>query len=202
VPARLDIARLDVAVIDPEHQDQAHLGDEQDAEEEGNAAQRILPALLERQVVDLVDHGAQRIEGGQRDDARQDRVEAEPGAEEIGDVGAEDDEGGVGDVDDVENAERNRHPHRHRGIEAAEQQSGRHRIEQQVERKHFPPALFWSLGRTVTVGLVPAISTVVPPISPRRISPRRLSIELAERINTPQESRNQERPSRPGAGPT
>src|ERR1700729_2130607 len=42
VPARLDIARLDVAVIAPEHQDQAHLGDEQDAEEEGKAAQRIL----------------------------------------------------------------------------------------------------------------------------------------------------------------
>ena len=71
----------------------------------------------------------------------EDRIEAELGAEEIGDVGAEDDEGGVGDVDDVENAERNRHPHRHRGIEAAEQQAGRHCIEQQVVG-HFPPALF------------------------------------------------------------
>jgi len=83
VPTCLDVARLDVAIVDPEHEDQRHLGDEQDAEEEGEAAQRILAVLLERQVVDLVDRGTQQIEGGQREDAGQDRVEAELGAEEI-----------------------------------------------------------------------------------------------------------------------
>ncbi len=59
-PARPDIGRLDVAVVDAEHEDQHHLGDEQQAEEEGEPAQRFLAALLERLVVDLIDAGAER----------------------------------------------------------------------------------------------------------------------------------------------
>ena len=47
MPAVLDVGRLDVAVVDAEHEDQRHLRDEQDAEEEREAAQRIMPALLE-----------------------------------------------------------------------------------------------------------------------------------------------------------
>ena len=74
---RPDVARLDVAVVDAEHQDQHHFGDEQHAEEEREAAQRILAALLERQVIDLIDHGAERIERRQHHDADQDRVDAE-----------------------------------------------------------------------------------------------------------------------------
>ena len=53
--ARPDIGRLHVAVVDAEHQHQRDLGDEQQAEEEREPAQRILAALLERRVVDLID---------------------------------------------------------------------------------------------------------------------------------------------------
>ena len=48
VPARADIGCLDVAVVDAEHHHQRDFGDEQQAEEECEAAQRVLPALLER----------------------------------------------------------------------------------------------------------------------------------------------------------
>ena len=74
---RADIAGIDVAVVDAEHQDQPDLGDEQDAEEEREAAQRLLSALLERQVVDLVDGRAERIEDRQHQQADQDRIEPE-----------------------------------------------------------------------------------------------------------------------------
>ena len=53
--AGADIGGFDVAVVDAEHQDQRHFGDEQQAEEERQAAQRFLAALFERQVVDLID---------------------------------------------------------------------------------------------------------------------------------------------------
>src|SRR5215472_11827348 len=43
------------------------------------------------------------------------------------------------DVDDVENAERNRDSDGHGRIEAAEQQPGHHCVEQQVVRQLFPP---------------------------------------------------------------
>ena len=57
-----DVGGLDVAVVDAEHQDQPDLGDEQQAEEEREAAQRLLAALLERLVIDLIDRGAERVE--------------------------------------------------------------------------------------------------------------------------------------------
>ena len=74
---RPDIGRLDVAVVDAEDEDQHHFGDEQQAEEEREAAQRFLPALLERRVVDLIDAAAERIERRHHDQAGQDRVDAE-----------------------------------------------------------------------------------------------------------------------------
>ena len=43
---------------------------------------------------------------------------------DVGDVGAQNDEGRMGDVDDVQHAERDRHADRDGGIEAAEQQAG------------------------------------------------------------------------------
>ena len=56
--------------------------------------------------------------------------------DDIGDVGAEDDEGGMRDVDDVENAERQRYARRHGGIEAADQDAGDDGIDEQIERKN------------------------------------------------------------------
>ena len=52
-----DVRCLDVAVVDAEHEDQADLGDEQDAEEEREPAQRLAAALLERDVIDLIERG-------------------------------------------------------------------------------------------------------------------------------------------------
>ena len=68
----------------------------------------------------------------------QDRVDAEASIDDVGDVGAEDDEGRMRDVDDVEDAERDRHADRHGGVEAAEQQPGDDGIDQQVPGKSIP----------------------------------------------------------------
>ena len=76
MPGRADIARLDVAVVDAEIEHQQHFGDEQKAEEEGEAAQRFLAALLERDVIDLIDPGAERVERRRHDDGGQDRDRA------------------------------------------------------------------------------------------------------------------------------
>ena len=132
LPGRPDIGRLHVAVVDAEHQDQRDLGDEQQAEEEREAAQRVLPAPLERLVVDLVDQRAERIEDRQHDDARQDRIDAQPRVDDVGDVGAEDDEARMRDVDDVEDAERDRNADGHGRIERAEQQARDQRVDEQV----------------------------------------------------------------------
>src|SRR5207248_3237009 len=135
VPARPDIEGLDVAVIDAEDQDQHHLGDEEQAEKERETAQRLLSAPLERLVIDLIDAGTEQVERRQHDDAGHDRVDAEAGIDDIGDVGAEDDEGGMRDIDDVEDAERDRHADGDGGVEAAQQNAGDQRIDQQVETK-------------------------------------------------------------------
>ena len=128
----IDVVRLHVTVIDAEHENEQHLGDEEQAEEESEAAQRFLSALLERHVIDLIDGGAERVEGRQHQDRGQDRIDAEALVHDIGDVGAEDDEGRMRDVDDVENAERDRDADRDGGIESAEQNAGDQRIDQEV----------------------------------------------------------------------
>ncbi len=92
-PGGADVGGVHVAVVDAEHQDQHHLGDEQQAEEEGEAAQRLLAALLEREVEHLVDRLPQQVERRQHEDGGEDRVEAERGVDDVGDVGADDDEG-------------------------------------------------------------------------------------------------------------
>ena len=137
----VDIVRLHVTVIDAEHENQQHLGDEEQAEEERESAQRFLSALLERHVIDLIDGGAERVEGRQHQDRGQDRIDAEPLVHDIGDIGAEDDEGGMRDIDDVENAERDRYADRDRGVESAEQNSGDQRIDQEVARSCAPRAV-------------------------------------------------------------
>ena len=121
MPRVFDVGGLDVAVIDAEHQDQQHLGDEKQPEEEGEAPQCVLAPPLERRVIDLIDRCAERIERRKRDDRSDDRIDAEPLIGDVGDVGADDDEGRVGDIDDVEDTERDRYPDRHGGIEAADQ---------------------------------------------------------------------------------
>ena len=83
---QIDVARYagsarysarDEAVIDAEDEDQRDLGDEQNAEEEGEAAERLLAAALEGLVIDPIDRRAQQVEGRQRQDSGQDRIEAE-----------------------------------------------------------------------------------------------------------------------------
>jgi hypothetical protein len=133
MPSRTDIPRLDVTVVDAEIEDQADLGDEQEAEEEGEAAQRFLAAFLERDIVDLVDGGAERVERRSQDDAGENRIDAERGIDEIGGIGAENDEGRVGDVDNVENAERQRYAGRDRRVEAADQDAGDDGVDQKIE---------------------------------------------------------------------
>ena len=56
------------------------------------------------------------------------RFDAEVGIDDVGDKGPEHDEGRVGDVDNVEHAEGDRHPDRDRGIKPAEQQAGDDRV--------------------------------------------------------------------------
>src|SRR5215470_2088061 len=82
-----------------------------------------------------------KIKDRQHDDADRDRIDAEAGVDDVGDVGAEDDEGGMRDVDDVEDAERNRYADCDRRIKSTEQDPGDQRVDQQIEAEiHlFPP---------------------------------------------------------------
>ena len=61
-----DIGRLHRPVVDAEDQHQRDLGDEQQAEEERQAAQRLVVAPLEGDVVDLIDRHAEQVEGRQQ----------------------------------------------------------------------------------------------------------------------------------------
>src|SRR6476620_7635955 len=132
MPSRTDIRCFDATPLHAEIEDQADLGDEQEAEEEGEAAQRFLAALFERDIVDLVDGGAERVERRSQGDAGENRIDAERAIDEIGGVGAENDEGGVGDVDNVENAERQRYAGRNRRVEAADQDAGDDGVDQKI----------------------------------------------------------------------
>ena len=96
---------------------------------------RLVASSLERDVVDVIDRHAQQVERRRQDDAGQDRIEPEQAVGDIGSVRAENDEGGMRDIDDIEHAEGDRHPDRHSGIEAAEQQAGHQGVAEQVERQ-------------------------------------------------------------------
>ena len=72
------------------------------------------------------------------------RIGSMPSAlvDDVGDVGAEDDEGRMRDIDDVENAERDRDADGDGGIEAAEQKPGDQGIDQEIVRNiHASPRL-------------------------------------------------------------
>jgi hypothetical protein len=66
----------------------------------------------------------------QRHHARQDRIDAEAHIEQVGNIGTENDESGMRDVDDVENAERDRNADGHRGIKSAEQDARNNRVDE------------------------------------------------------------------------
>jgi hypothetical protein len=149
--ARTDIGCLDKSIIDAEDQDQGDLADEQQAEEEGETLNRFFAALLESIVVDLVRAHADEKEYRRHDEADQDRIDAEIRIDDIGDKGPEHDKGRVGNVDDVEHAEGDRHADRDRGVEAAEQQPGDDRVDREVERDH--PV---GRARRMTAGAHPA----------------------------------------------
>jgi hypothetical protein len=73
------------------------------------AAQRLVVPSLEGDVVDLIDRHAEQVERRQHDHRRQDRIDPQHGDGDIGDVGAQQDESGMGDIDDIQHAEGNRH---------------------------------------------------------------------------------------------
>ena len=129
VDAGPDIGSFDVAIVDAEHQDQRHFGDEQQAKEECKAAQRFLAAFFEREVVDLIDRHAERVEERQHQYADDDGVDAEIDVDEISEVGAENDEGRMRNIDDVEHAERDRNAGGDGGIKSTEQQPGGDRVQ-------------------------------------------------------------------------
>src|SRR5262249_18365572 len=93
---------------------------------------------LEDDVVDLIDGSTQRIEHRQKDDRRQDRIGAVTLVQDVDEIGAENDEGGMRDIDDVEHAKGNRDAYGHRGIKAAEQNPGDDRAQQQLSGNPHP----------------------------------------------------------------
>src|SRR6516164_7681880 len=106
---RTDIGRFDKAVVDAKDQDQGHFAYKQQAKEESEALNRLLAALLEGVEIDLVHRHADQKKYRRHDDADQDRIDAEIRIDQIGDKRPEHDKGRVGDVNDVEHAEGDRH---------------------------------------------------------------------------------------------
>ena len=132
--ARADIGRFDKAVIDAEDQDQRHLGDEQQTEKEGEPLDRLLAARFERVVIELIDDHPDHEKHRQHQHPGQDRIEPGRSVDDIRRIGAEQDKGRLRDIGDVEHAEGDRDPDRHRGVKPAQQDAGDDRVDQQVER--------------------------------------------------------------------
>ncbi len=129
---RGEIRQVDQAVVDAEGQHQADLDDEHDAEEEGQPLQGIVAPPFEEMVVDPVEQPPEQEAAYREQRRRQERVDAEGVDAEEGQERAEHDEGGMGDIDDVQHAEGDGHAERHGGIEAAEHDPGGHCVQQQV----------------------------------------------------------------------
>src|SRR5947209_9792255 len=141
-----DVARLGIAIVHTERQDQADLGDEQDPEEECESAQRFLPALFERLVVDFVDHTPEHEEDRHHHQANDDRIDAERAVYDVGEIRAQDNERRMRDIDDVEHSERDRDADGHGDIEAAEEHARHDRVDQQLNWKiHTPP---WTVSNS------------------------------------------------------
>src|SRR5262245_1830320 len=131
--ARSDIARLDVAIIDAENEDEHDLCHKQQPEKEGETAQRFLAALFKRQVIDLVNERAEHVEGRQHQQADHDRVNSERDIDDVGDVGTENNERRMCDIDDVEHSEGNRNTGGDSGVKSAEQKPCHDGVHQEIK---------------------------------------------------------------------
>ena len=136
-----------VAEVGAKNEDEDDLADEHQAEKEGEAAHRVVAAPLEGAMVDLIDDPAHAIEDRREDDRREHRVELEARVEHEGAIGAEHHEGRMGDIGDVEKAERNRRARGHARVEAAEQQPRHDGVGKEIEREHVVPSGCSAFGR-------------------------------------------------------
>jgi hypothetical protein len=157
--AGADVACLHQAVIDTEDQHQRYLGDEQQAEEEGQSAQRLVVAALKRNVVDLIDRHSQQVESRRGDHGDGDRVQPKVSIADIGDVGSQQNERRMRDIDDVQHAEGNRDADGHGGVEPSQQQAGDKRVQQKIEGKiHARYSTGAFIARQQGVQVHPAVS--------------------------------------------
>ena len=115
-------------------QNEQHFDDEGDAEEERDAAHAgIAAALFERLVVQAVGDKTEHEEQRRDQQPCQQRIDIKAFVEEKHRVGRHDQKSRMGDVGNVEQAEGERQAKAYRGIEAAEQHTAHHRIQQQVK---------------------------------------------------------------------
>ncbi len=91
------------------------------------------PRFSNDEVVDLIHRGAERVEHRQHQQADQHRIEAEILIDDVGEIGAEDDERRMRDVDDIEHPERDRDADRHSDVETAEQHARDDGVDQKLE---------------------------------------------------------------------
>ena len=75
---------------------------------------------------------------------------------------------GVGDVDDIENAERQRHARCYRGIEAADQDAGYDSVSKEIEGKNHYSATQPPRARE---GFPPSGSLLLPSAKPDGLQP-------------------------------
>jgi hypothetical protein len=134
------VRRVEEALLRPESLHQPDLDDEHNAEEKGEALQRLLSSPLEKVVVDAVDADAEHVKQRCLQHRHEQRVEAEGGADDDHGKGAGDHQRRVGDVDDVEHAEGHRQARGREGVEAAEQQAADDAVQQQLKVGVHPPA--------------------------------------------------------------
>ena len=132
-PGLTDIGRSHRALIHPELQDDQHLDDERDAEEERDAANAgVTAALFECFVVQAIGHETEHEEHRCDQPPRQQRIDPVLVVEEEHRVGRQHQEGRMRDMRDVKQAERDGQSETDRCVEAAEQHTNHHCVQQQV----------------------------------------------------------------------
>jgi hypothetical protein len=141
--AGADVGRGHRAVVGACGQYQRDLGDEQHAEEESEALQGGVAAALEADVIEPVEKCPQHEEGRRHDEPGHHRIQPELAVQLPGREGANDDEGGMRQVRNVEHAEGDGDAERHGGIEAAQQHASHDRVQdgQWIEHPVAPPPI-------------------------------------------------------------
>ena len=134
---RRGICRGRIAIVNAKQQDEDNLTDEHEAKEEREASHRIVAAPLESPMIDLID----RLRPPHRR-----RVTTKSAAtsgsspnrslKRKAHIGAEHHEGRMGDIGDVEQAERNGRAGGHASIESAEQNPGDDGVCEEIEGEH------------------------------------------------------------------